>query len=322
MSLSSFLSFICGLGLFIFGMKMLSDSLQKFADYRADTLSDKITDKPFKSVAVGAAVTGIIQSSTATTLVVMGLVEAGIISIFQAMPAIMGANIGSTVTAQLLRTTDISSSNPFIKILNPTSLAPFFILLGALQQLFFKKREVLQSASLFMGCGILFFGMEQMEKSLQTSNTSDALQSLLLDTYNPLLLLFLGIIITVVMQSSSVSIGILQTLCATGSITFAFAVPLILGMNIGKCIPEFMVSFTMSRKVRIVIFADLIIYIFGSLIFAVIMIVLPEGIRNDFLSQTATKTSVANFHTVFNIATTIIFLPFCRKLIKLAEKIL
>ncbi len=322
MSLSSFLGFISGLGLFIFGMKLLSDSLQKFADYRSDTLSDKITDKPLKSVMVGAAVTGIIQSSSATTLMGMGLVEAGIISVFQAVPVIMGANIGSTVTAQLLRATDISSSNPFIKILNPTSLSPFFILLGALQQLFFKKREILQSASLFLGCGILFFGMEQMENSLLPSGSSEALHSLLLSTYNPVLLVCLGIIITVVLQSSSVSVGILQTLCATGNITFSVAVPLILGMNIGKCVPEFILSLGMSRKVRIVIFADLIIYIFGCMIFAVIMVVLPEGIRSGFLSQTATKTSVANFHTVFNIATTIIFLPFSRKLIKLAEKIL
>ncbi len=318
MSLSSFLSFICSIGFFIYGMKLLSESLQNLAETKPNKLLGKVTDKPLYSVILGAFTTGIVQSSTATTLMTMGLLDAGLLSIFQALPVVMGANIGTTVTAQIIRLTDINTSSPLFSLLNPSYLAPFFIFIGAFQKLFFKKSEALQSASLFLGAGILFYGIEQMEKALQPLADSEDFLRILFSFSNPFILFLCGIILTAVLQSSSVSVGILQAVSAAGLISFADAVPILLGMNIGKCLPEFVASLGMSRKVKILMLSDLIINLSGCIVFGILFIFLPDKL-SDIV---ATRTLIANFHTFFNLASTLILLPFYARIIKISEKII
>ena len=318
MSLSSFLSFISSIGFFIYGMSLLSESLQNLAETKPDKLLGKVTDKPLMSVFLGAIATGIVQSSTATTLMTMGLLEAGLLSIFQALPVVMGANIGTTVTAQIIKLADIDTSFPIFSILKPSYLAPFFIFIGAFQKLFFKKREVLQSASLFLGAGILFYGMNLMENSLQPLADPEIFPRILFSFSNPFLLFLCGIILTAVLQSSSVSVGILQAVSAAGLISFADAVPILLGMNIGKCLPEFVASLGMSRKVKVLMVSDLIVNLSGCVIFGVILIFLPD----DIFNMQSTRTLIANFHTIFNVTSTLLILPFCKNIIKFSERII
>lgn len=318
MSLSSFLSFISSTGFFIYGMKLLSESLQNLAESKPNKLLGNVTDKPFSSVLLGAIVTGIVQSSTATTLMTMGLLEAGLLSIFQALPVVMGANIGTTVTAQIIRLADIDISSPLFSLLNPSYLAPFFIFIGAFQKMFFKKREVLQVASLFLGAGLLFYGIEQMEKSLQPLADSEAFIKTLFSFSNPFILFLCGIILTAVLQSSSVSVGILQAVSATELLKFSAAVPILLGMNIGKCLPEFFASLGMSKKVKILMLSDLIINLSGCIAFGIFFTFLP-----DKTSDTpASRTLIANFHTFFNLSSTLLMLPLYKKIIKISEKMI
>lgn len=317
MSLSSFLSFLSSLGFFLFGMKLLSDSLKESAETRATTLLSKATDKPLTSVFLGAGVTGIIQSSTATTLMTLGFVESGLMGIYQAIPVIMGANIGTTVTAQIIRLADIDASNFLLSVLKPSSLSPFFILIGAVQKMFSKKREALQSASLFLGAGILFYGIEQMEISLRPLGNSEYFHNTLLRFDNPFILFISGIVLTAVLQSSSVSVGILQTVSTTGLLSFSSAIPIILGMNVGKCLPEFIASLSMSKQTKTVMLSDLIVSVSGCIIVGLFFFLLPDS-TSDI---TATRTLIANFHTAFNIFSTFTMLPFYRQIVHLSGKI-
>ncbi len=322
MTLEALLNIIGGLGLFLYGMSVLTESLKNFAGKDMQKNLKKFTDRPLKGVLVGAAVTALVQSSTATTLMSMGLVNAGSMSIFEAVPVIMGANIGTTITAQILSLADISSSNFFLNILKPSSLAPFFIFIGALQLIFFKRDENKQSASIFVGLGVLFTGMEIMEYGLKPLSYSPEFQNIFLRFQNPLLAVFLGVLATALIQSSSVSIGILQTLSTTGVISFSAAVPIILGMNIGKCLPEFIASISTGKSARRTIFADLLINAFGAAIFLALFYFL-QGIFNfGFVENAATRSNIAMFHTAFNLVTSLSLLPFYKRIIAMSEKVI
>ncbi len=320
MSLDSFLNIISGLGLFLYGMKLLTDSLGGFAGSDMNNILKKATKTPLKGVLLGACVTGVIQSSTATTLMCMGLVNSNSINIFQALPVIMGANIGTTVTAQILSLADISSENILLSILKPSSFAPFFLLIGTVELLFFKKKETHQNASIFIGLGILFIGMETMESGLSPLSDLPEFQEIFLKLKNPVLSMLLGVAATAIIQSSSVSIGILQTLSTTGAITFSTAVPIILGMNIGKCLPEFIASISTGKEARQTIFADLLVNFFGALSFFISLYVLNYFFDLPFWENTATRSMIAFFHTVFNISTTLFLLPFYKKIIGISKK--
>ncbi len=322
MSLESVLNIVGGLGLFLYGMNLLSNSLGDFAGADVKRILEKVTATPLKGVLLGAGVTGVIQSSTATTLMSMGLVNSGAMSIYAAVPVIMGANIGSTVTAQILSLADISSSNLLLSILKPSSFAPFFVLIGAVQLIFFKKTQTRQNASVFIGLGILFTGMETMEAGLVPLSDLPEFQRLFITFKNPLLAVLLGALATAVIQSSSVSVGILQTLSTTGAITFSTAAPIILGMNIGKCLPELIASVSTGKGARRTILADLLINLFGSAGFFVVMYALQYILELPFWDETATRSMIAIFHTLFNVTTTFLLLPFFKKIILITEKII
>ncbi len=322
MSLDTILNIIGGLGLFLYGMQLLTDSLKNFSSSETRRFLSKSADSPLKGVLLGAGATAIVQSSTATTLMSMGLVNSGSMSIFEAVPIIMGANIGSTVTAQILSLADISGENLLLAAFKPSSFAPFFILIGAIQLIFVKKDLKKQNAMIFAGLGILFIGMEVMEAGLKPLGDSPEFQSIFTRFNSPLSALLTGIIATAIIQSSSVSVGILQTLSTTGAFTLSSAIPVILGMNIGKCLPELIASVTTGKLARKTILTDLIINAAGALAFFIFFYAFNLSPVTDWADKIATRSSIANFHTLFNLITTVTLLPFYKSFIKLSNKLI
>lgn len=322
MPLESLLGFIGGLGLFLYGMKLMSDSLAGFAGNEMKNRLQKATDTPLKGVLLGAGVTGVIQSSTATTLMSMGLVNAGTMSIYEALPVIMGANIGTTVTGQLLSLADISKDGLLLSVLKPSFFSPFCILIGAIQLIFFKKKETHQNAAVFIGLGILFTGMQEMENSLKPLSESLQFHKLFLIFRNPVLAILLGAAITAILQSSSLSVGILQTLSATNAISFSAAVPIILGMNIGKCLPELVASLSTNKNTKRTILADLLVNIIGVAGVFILVYGTKHIFTLPFWDDNATKSMIAMFHTVFNVVSTFALLPFYKKIIAGTNKII
>lgn len=322
MPLESFLGFIGGLGLFLYGMKLMSDSLADFAGNEMKSRLQKATDTPLKGVLLGAGVTGVIQSSTATTLMSMGLVSAGTMNIYEALPVIMGANIGTTVTGQLLSLADISKEGLLLSVLKPSFFSPFCILIGAVQLIFFKKKETHQNAAVFIGLGILFSGMQTMENSLKPLAELPQFHKLFLIFQNPVIAILLGAAITAVLQSSSLSIGILQTLSATNAISFSSAVPIILGMNIGKCLPELVASLSTNKNTKRTIFADLLVNVIGVAVVFIPLYGIEYIFGLPFWDNKATKSMIAMFHTAFNVVSTFVLLPFYKKIIAVSKRII
>ncbi len=322
MSLDCFLNTVSGLGMFLYGMKLLSESLEVFIADRMKIILQKATSTPVKGVLLGACVTGIIQSSTATTLMVMGLVNAKKISIYNALPVIMGANIGTTVTGQLLSLADISRESLFFSLIKPSGIAPFFVLIGAFEKLFLSQKEHKQGADIFIGLGILFLGMEMMENGISPLSDSEKFCNLLLVFKSPLLSLIVGALMTAIIQSSSVSVGILQTLSTTNALSFSSAIPIILGMNIGKVLPEFIASLGTNKNTARTILADLTVNVCGVFIMLSLLSGADLIFDKPFSNTVATRSMIANFHTVFNVFTTFALLPFYKKFIHVSEKII
>lgn len=322
MSLDCFLNIISGLGMFLYGMRQLSDSLEHFAGNEIYNKLHNATKTPLKGVMLGAGVTGIIQSSTATTLMTVGLVNSGIMNIYEALAVIMGANIGTTVTGQLLRLGDLSKNHPVFRFLKPSGFAPFFLLFGTVQKLFFKRTEYRQSSDIFIGLGILFLGMEIMENGIKPLSQSEEFCNMFLNFKNPFIAIIFGAAVTALLQSSSVSIGILQSLTVTNAITFSAAVPIILGMNIGKVLPEFIATLGTNKNTTRTILTDLMVNVTGVGIVYFIIYTTETFFDIPFWNTTATKSMIANFHTVFNVFTTCALLPFYKKFISISQKII
>ena len=283
---------------------------------------EKLTDNPLKGVLLGTGVTGIIQSSTATTLMVMGFVNAGIMTLYQAVPVIMGANIGTTVTAQILSLGDIAASNVFLLLLKPSSFAPFCVLAGVAMLLIAKKKTVKHTANILIGLGILFIGMTTMESSLLPLSESATFRDVFLMFKNPFLGMLLGIIVTAVIQSSSASVGILQALSTTGAVTFSMAAPIVMGMNIGKCLPEFIACIGANKKAKKTITIDLLINVIGTSVFFAGLYLIKSVIGLPFWEDAVNRSSIAMFHTLFNVISIAFLLPMYKWLIRLADKLI
>lgn len=322
MPLDCLLNVIAGLGMFLFGMKLLSDSLESFAGNEMKNKLQKATNTPFKGVLLGAGVTGIIQSSTATTLMVMGLVNAGTMSVYESLPVIMGANIGTTVTGQILSLADISQEGLLFSILKPSFFAPFFLLTGTIELIFAKKKELKNGASIFIGLGILFSGMQVMESGLSPLARSESFCNLFILFRNPFLAVILGAIMTAVIQSSSVSVGILQSLSSTNALPFCVAAPIILGMNIGKCLPELIATLSTNKNTKRTILSDLLVNIIGVVIIFVLLYSAQYIFGFSFWNKTADRSMIAMFHTFFNVFSTFALLPFYKRVIRISEKII
>jgi len=300
-----------GLGLFLYGMKMMGDGLANTSGEKLKKIFEKITSNPIKGVATGAAITAVIQSSSATTVMVVGFVNAGLMNLYQAAAVIMGANIGTTVTAQLIA----------FKLDN---IIPIFLGIGSLTILFSKGKKGREIGNIILGLGILFLGMELMKDTMSPLAESPAFATLIMKLEgNTFLGILTGVMMTAVIQSSSASTGILVALASTGAVPLAVAVPILFGNNIGTCITALLSSIGTSKTAKKAALIHLFFNIFGTLIFIPFinpLISLVQGISPD--GAVDIKRQIANAHTIFNITNTIIMVPFIKYLVALVNKII
>lgn len=320
MDILSILQLLGGVGLFLYGMSLMGSSLEKLAGSGLERILEKLTTSKKKGVGfikgwgLGAGVTAIIQSSAATTIMLIGFVNAGIMKLAQAIPVVLGANVGSTITAQILRLGDLASDNLILQLLKPSSFAPMLVGIGAFILLFTKKKKAKDIAGIMVGLGVLFYGMTMMETVFAPLKESETFQNAFTSFSNPFLGILIGLVITAIIQSSSASVGILQALSATGSVSYATAIPIIIGQNIGKCMTIILGSIGANKKAKRVSLSYLFFNIFGAVLFTVIIYGIYYTVGISFWNDTVNRGDIANIHLLFNFITSIILLPFSQKL--------
>ncbi len=312
------LNMIGGLALFLFGMNLMGDSLAAASGGRLEKILEKLTNNPLKAVAMGAAVTAVIQSSSATTVMVVGFVNSGIMKLNQAVGIIMGANIGTTITAWLLSLTGIESSNFLLQLCKPTSFAPIMAIIGIGMIMFGKDEKKKTIASILIGFAILMIGMDTMSNAVKPLRDVPEFTSILTKFSNPLLGMLAGIILTAVIQSSSASVGILQALCLSGAVGFSTALPIIMGQNIGTCVTAIISGIGANKNAKRTALIHLYFNIIGTTVFMIGFYIIHAIIDFPFMHEMAAPTDIATVHTIFNITATIILLPFSKQLVKLA----
>lgn len=327
MDILAILQLLGGVGLFLFGMSYMSSSIEKLAGSGLERILETVTTSKKKGVgdikgwAFGTGVTGIIQSSAATTIMLVGFVNAGIMKVAQAMPVMFGANVGSTVTAQILRLGDIGNDNIILKLLKPASFAPMLVGVGAFVILFTKSKKAKDIAGILVGLGMLFYGMTLMEDVFAPLRENEKFQSLFVSFENPLLGILIGLVITMILQSSSASVGILQALSATGTVSYALAMPIIIGCNIGKCSTPIIGGIGANKKAKSLVVGYLLFNLFGAIVFTILIYVINVTVGMPFMSKHVNRGSIATLHLLFNFGTSVILLPLSKKVAALSEKI-
>ena len=319
MDIFSVIAFLGGLAFFLYGMSMLGDGLSRASGGKMEKILEKLTSSRIKAVLLGAGVTAVIQSSSATTVMVVGFVNAGIMKLNQAVGLIMGANIGTTATSWILSLTGIEGNNFFLKMLKPTSFAPILAIIGAFILMFAKSEKKKNVATIMVGFAILMSGMTAMSSAVEPLAEVPEFGQILVKFANPVAGVLAGMIITAVIQSSSASVGILQALCATGNVTYGLAIPIIMGQNIGTCITAIMSAIGANKNAK----RAAAIHLYFNLIGTVVCLILFYGINVfvhfDFLTDAIGPANIAIIHSVFNIFTTVLLLPFGNQLVKLAQ---
>lgn len=307
-----------GLALFLYGMSMLGGSLEKLSGGRLEHTLEKMTSNIFSGVAFGALVTAAIQSSSATTVIVVGLVNARVLKLRNAIGVIMGANIGTTVTAHILRLGDISGDNLLLQILKPTTLAPLAAVIGILLYMASKRDKKRNTGLILLGFSILFTGMFSMEAALTPLRDEPWFTTLFATFKNPILGVLVGALVTAAIQSSSASVGILQALSSTGFITYSMAFPIIMGQNIGTCITPILASIGASKNAKRAASVHVTFNILGTIIFLIGCYTIQGTVGFSFWDTPIDKGGIANFHTIFNVVATLMFIPFSGFLEKVA----
>ena len=321
MSFFDLLKMVGGLALFLYGMNLLGDGLSRASGGRLERILEKLTNNPLKAVLMGAVVTGVIQSSSATTVMVVGFVNSGIMSLKQAVGIIMGANIGTTVTSWILSLTGIESDAFWIRMLKPSSFSPILAIVGVGILLFSHKDKLKNAATILVGFAILMFGMDSMSAAVSPLAEVPEFTNLLIEFQNPVFGVLAGLILTAVIQSSSASVGILQALCMTGAVSFGAAVPIIMGQNIGTCVTAILSSVGAKKNAKTAALMHLIFNIIGTIIFSIIAIAYLSIVNPAWAQGNITQTQISMVHTVFNIVTTVLLFPVSDWIIKLAKKI-
>ena len=321
MDLQAVLTMLGGVGLFLYGMKLMGQSLERFAGAKMEKTLERLTSSRGKGVLLGAGVTAVIQSSSATIIMVIGFLNAGILKLVQAVPVIMGANIGTTVTAQILRLGDLNNDNFLLQMLKPVSFAPLCVVIGAFAMLISKKNKTKDKAGIAVGLGILFIGMNMMESSFKPLASSPEFMQIFLVLTNPVLGVLAGMAVTVLLQSSSASVGVLQAMSATGAITFSMAAPIVIGQNIGKCVTVLLASIGTNKNSRRAVCIDITMSIAGAVIFLLLIYVYQGLFGFSFWDKPVNRGRIADFHTLFNLATCIFMLPCVNLLIQFSKKI-
>lgn len=309
MELKDLMALLGGLALFLYGMHMMSAGLEAAAGNKMKQILEKLTANRFMGVAVGAVITAIIQSSSATTVMVVGFVNSGMMTLRQAVGVIMGANIGTTITGQLIA-------------LDAGAVAPFIAFMGVVLVVFIKKPKANYIGDILAGLGILFIGMEMMSGAMMPLRDSEFFINMMTKFSNPLLGILAGALFTALIQSSSASVGILQALSATGAISFSGAVYVLFGQNIGTCITALLASIGTNRSAKRTTMIHLSFNIIGTIVFTILCITTPFTELVGAITPGKPATQIANMHTIFNIVTTLLLLPFGGLLAKLAERIL
>lgn len=318
MDIFNVLNMLGGLALFLYGMNAMGDGLAKVSGGRLESVLEKLTKKRIMAVLLGAAVTAVIQSSSATTVMVVGFVNSGIMKLNQAIGIIMGANIGTTITSWILALTGIQSDNIFVSLLKPSSFSPILAVIGAAFILFSKKDRKKDIGTIMVGFAILMFGMETMSAAVKPLANVPQFTNMFTMFTNPVLGMIVGAVLTAVIQSSSASVGILQALCATGGVTMASAIPIIMGQNIGTCVTSLISAAGANKNAKRAALVHFYFNLIGTIIFMVVFYTLNAFLHFEILNMTANAWLIALVHSCFNIAATILFMPFGDLLAKLA----
>lgn len=322
MSFFDLLSMVGGLALFLYGMHILSEGLEKLSGGRLERILENLTNSKWKAVLLGAGVTAVIQSSSATTVMLVGFVNSGIMKLKQAIGVIMGANVGTTVTSWILSLTGIESDNFLVKLLKPTSFSPLLAIVGVIFIMFLKNGKKRDLGTIFVGFAILMFGMDAMSSAMKPLSDIPEFTRLFTMFTNPILGLLVGALLTAIIQSSSASIGILQALCGTGTVTYAAAVPIIMGQNIGTCVTAIMSGVGATKNAKRAAMVHLLFNVIGTAIFMVVFYLLHAVIQFDFMDESVNKVGIACVHTGFNIVATLVLLPFSNILERLSLMII
>ena len=312
------LTMLGGLALFLYGMETMGKGLEKLSGGRLERILEKLTSNPIKAVLLGAGVTAVIQSSSATTVMVVGFVNSGIMKLTQAVGIIMGANIGTTITSWLLSLTGIESGNFFVRLLKPTSFSPVLALIGVCFLLFSKSEKKKDAGTIMIGFAILMTGMETMSGAVKPLADVPEFTGILTMFSNPILGMIAGAVLTAIIQSSSASVGILQALCATGAVNFSTALPIIMGQNIGTCVTAMLSGIGATKNARRAALVHLYFNIIGTVIFMILFYTINAVVHFSFLDTAANAMGIAVIHSSFNIAATALLLPFGNGLVKLA----
>ena len=318
MDIFAILSLIGGLALFLYGMNVMGDGLTKVSGGKLEKILEKLTSNPIKAVLLGAGVTAVIQSSSATTVMVVGFVNSGIMKLSQAVGIIMGANVGTTITSWILSLSGIESSSFFIQMLKPTSFSPILAIIGLLLMMSSKNDKHKDVGSILLGFAVLMFGMNAMSSAVEPLKDVPQFTHLLTMFTNPILGMLAGLILTAIIQSSSASVGILQALCSTGAVSFGCAIPIIMGQNIGTCVTAIISSVGASKNAKRTALVHLYFNIIGTTLFMIVFYSINAFVHFDFLGDAATPAGIAVVHSIFNIAATLVLLPFAKVLEKLA----
>ena len=321
MDIFSVLTMVGGLAMFLYGMDAMGDGLSKLSGGKLESILEKLTSNRLMAVLLGAGVTAVIQSSSATTVMVVGFVNSGIMKLSQAVGIIMGANIGTTMTSWLLSLVEVEGTNFFMQMLKPTSFSPLLALIGIIMIMTAKddgakKKDV---GTILMGFAILMFGMDTMSGAVKPLANDPNFTGILTMFSNPILGVIAGAVLTAVIQSSSASVGILQALCATGAMNFGSALPIIMGQNIGTCITAVMSGMGASKNAKRASMIHLYFNLIGTIVFLVVFYIINAFVHFEFLNGPASATGIAVVHSIFNITCTIFWFPFANVLVKLAE---
>ena len=318
MDLFDVLALMGGLALFLFGMTIMGQGLERSAGSRLKTILEKLTSNPLKGVLLGLGVTAVIQSSSATTVMVVGFVNSGVMSLRQAIGIIMGANVGTTVTSWLLSLNAIEGDGIFMRLLQPTSFSPILALIGVFLYMSGKNSKKKDIGTILLGFAVLMTGMDAMSDAVSGLRDVPEFANILTMFSNPILGVLAGAVLTAIIQSSSASVGILQALSSTGTVAYSSAIPIILGQNIGTCVTAMLSSVGTNRNARRAAAVHLYFNIIGTTIFLCLFYLLNALIRFPFYSLPIDELGIAQVHTVFNITCTVVMLPLSRALEKLA----
>lgn len=312
------LSLIGGLAFFLYGMNVMGDGLTRLSGGRLERILEKLTDNRIKAVLLGAGVTAVIQSSSATTVTVVGFVNSGIMKLNQAIGVIMGANIGTTVTSWILSLTGIEGNNLLVTLLKPTSFTPILAIIGIFLIMASKQEKRKDIGAIMIGFAVLMFGMDTMSAAVQPLADVPQFTHILTMFSNPILGMLAGAILTAVIQSSSASVGILQALCLTGSVPYATAIPIIMGQNIGTCVTALLSSIGAGKNAKRAALVHLYFNVIGTAVFMIVFYSLYAFIDFPFMHDAAGVAGIAVIHSLFNIGATILLFPFANMLEKLA----